>query len=114
MPNRMPAFSLHSACRMWFVVLLSLSVLSPALLDITTVEAKPVPGDGELPPPSLYFEETGHVLTGQFLDYWRTNGGFMEFGPPVTDQYVDQERGLTVQYFTKARFELRPLPWERG
>ena len=48
-------------------------------------------------PPSQYFPETGHSISGRFLEYWRTNGGLAVFGYPLTDERNEGER--KVQYF---------------
>ena len=53
-----------------------------------------------------YFKETGHGIGGGFLQYWRQNGGLMQFGLPLTDEV--QESGVTTQYFERAVFEFHP------
>lgn len=53
-----------------------------------------------------YFPETGHTVSGRFLEYWQNNGGLAVFGYPLTDER--QEDGRTVQYFERQRFELHP------
>lgn len=66
--------------------------------------------DGVVPPedgrPWQYFEETGHVAQGAFLEFFREHGGLDAFGYPRTDELV--EEGRTVQYFQRARFEWVP------
>ncbi len=57
-------------------------------------------------PPSQYFPETGHSISGRFLEYWRTNGGLAVFGYPLTDERNEGER--KVQYFERQRFEMHP------
>ena len=54
----------------------------------------------------IYFSETGHHLSGDFLNAWQANGGLMTFGYPITEPM--QQDGMTVQYFERARFELHP------
>lgn len=68
----------------------------------------------------LYFAETGHQLCHGFLNYWKNHG--LEFGDdgvsqreslalhgfPISEEFVDPESGLTVQYFERARFEYHP------
>lgn len=121
MRNHLGDFRLQLLGRVWLIVLMLLSLLSMALLDTAAVQAKPDPGDnasGSSEPPLkrnlLYFEETGHYLGGEFLEHWRTEGAYMEFGPPISEEFVDPLLGKTVQYFKKARFELVSLPRERG
>ena len=55
-----------------------------------------------------------------FLDYWKAHGlefgddgvSYREslalFGYPISDAFVDQATGMTVQYFERARFEYHP------
>ena len=57
------------------------------------------------PPTKVYIPQTGHHLAGAFLDYWRDNGGVTFLGNPISEQL--DEGGLTVQYFERARMELR-------
>lgn len=55
---------------------------------------------------SRVFSETGHVVSGPFLDkYDAAEKPELIYGYPVTGQFVD-DRGIQVQYFQKARFEL--------
>ncbi len=53
-----------------------------------------------------YFEETGHFVSGVFLDYFNKNGRLEIFGYPITEPFMDQ--GVRVQYFQKARMEWHP------
>ena len=53
----------------------------------------------------VYVEQTGHHLSGAFLDYWDLNGGPRLFGYPITEEFT--VGGSTYQYFQKARFEWR-------
>jgi hypothetical protein len=57
---------------------------------------------------SVYFPQTGHHLSNRagFLDFWRANGQLLNFGYPLTEEFV--ENGLIVQYFERARFEYHP------
>jgi D-alanyl-D-alanine carboxypeptidase len=68
--------------------------------------------DAVVPPPAgstlpwRYFDQTGHVVQGGFLDYFLAGGGVDTFGLPRTDEL--QEDGRTVQYFQRGRMELAP------
>jgi len=56
-----------------------------------------------------YFDETGHVVTGEFLAAYRSVPNPVQlYGYPITDAFQDTTRNLLVQYFQKARFELDP------
>ncbi|MEN9934414.1 MAG: hypothetical protein RLZZ387_993 [Chloroflexota bacterium] len=59
-----------------------------------------------------YFPETGHSLKGLFRQYWETRGGLQFFGYPISEEISENIGGqwLLVQYFERARFELRLYP----
>jgi glucose/arabinose dehydrogenase len=63
-------------------------------------------------PGSVLFRETGKRLGGVFLEYWRTHGGLMQQGYPISDEFteVSDLNGKTyiVQYFERAVFEHHP------
>lgn len=74
-------------------------------LDGRTFDPQPDPHD----PAKLWFQATGQVLDGAFLDYWQTYGGVRLFGnplSPVLSEAVPGAGSLPVQYFERARFEL--------
>jgi len=52
-----------------------------------------------------YFSATGHTLAGKFQDFWTVHGGLELFGYPISE--VIDQNGTKVQYFERARFELR-------
>jgi hypothetical protein len=66
--------------------------------------------DAVVPPapgwPWRYFEETGHVVQGEFLEHFTRHGGVEVFGLPRTDEL--EEDGRTVQYFQRGRLESAP------
>lgn len=61
---------------------------------------------------SVLFPETGKRLGGKFLDYWQRNGGLMQQGFPISDEFEERSeldgRTYTVQYFERAVFERHP------
>jgi hypothetical protein len=61
-----------------------------------------------------YFPETGHHVKGDFLHFYkRARDPQLVFGYPITEQMTSKD-GKTVQYFQRARFELRTeLPEEQ-
>ena len=62
-------------------------------------------------PRSTYFPETGHNLSGTFLQYWQRNGGLAQFGYPLSEEIrevLEDGRPYVVQYFERARFEHHP------
>lgn len=71
-------------------------------------------GSGETSPVEggLLFKETGHTVTGKFLEYWQTHGGLTRHGLPLTQPTyeVNPIDGQTylVQYFERSRLELHP------
>jgi hypothetical protein len=56
---------------------------------------------------SRYFSETGHNVSGEFLAFYQSNpNAEYIYGYPITEQFPSRD-GRTVQYFQRARFELR-------
>ena len=59
---------------------------------------------------SRHFPETGKRLGGEFLTYWRSHGGVMQQGLPISDEFVERNeldgKEYIVQYFERAVFEL--------
>lgn len=66
-----------------------------------------------------YIPETGHNISGEFLDYWLSHGGVAVFGLPISEQYSEVQLGgspnfggngspapVQVQWFERARLEL--------
>jgi hypothetical protein len=85
-----------NAARQFIVLLLFLAILSS--------EA----GSAVAQSPSVkFFPETGHHVRGDFLRFYNSvkNPGLV-FGYPITEQITAKD-GRTVQYFQRARFELR-------
>lgn len=53
-----------------------------------------------------YFPETGHWVTGEFLQYYQSaKDPLLVYGYPITDAFQDPLSGRLVQYFQRARFE---------
>lgn len=78
------------------LVLLVLVTLGSVGLPVT-------PGHAQGEDPPLFFEETGHAVSDEFLDYFKSKGGLALFGYPITEPF--SENGLRVQYFQNARME---------
>ena len=55
-----------------------------------------------------FFPETRHTVRKPFVEYFTQTGGVKQHGFPITDDYVDPQTGLLVQYFEKSRFEWHP------
>ncbi|MDI3339519.1 MAG: cellulase family glycosylhydrolase [Sphaerobacter sp.] len=63
-----------------------------------------------------YYRETGHSLSYGFKHFWDANGGLMNFGFPLSQEFDEQNQPPpagdgqvhTVQYFERARFEWHP------
>jgi hypothetical protein len=54
-----------------------------------------------------FFPETGHNVKGDFLRFYKSvRAPTLVFGYPITEQITAKD-GKTVQYFQRARFELR-------
>jgi hypothetical protein len=56
----------------------------------------------------LYFAGTGHTVRAPFLGFFTSTGGVGRYGLPITDDFVDPQTKLVVQYFQKARLEWHP------
>ena len=57
------------------------------------------------------FPETGHAVSGTFLEYWQNTGGLAQYGYPLSEvftQRLEDGREYQVQYFERARFEVHP------
>jgi len=54
---------------------------------------------------AVYFEETGHAVSGEMWKFWRTRG-LEAFGFPIGEAFDDG--GVRNQYFQRARLELPP------
>ncbi len=58
-------------------------------------------------PSSKYFSESGHNVKGDFFKYYNSNpNAIFLYGYPITEEFTSKD-GKTVQYFQRARFELR-------
>ncbi len=103
----------------------------PALIEAAFTPAPPTPvpptptltpyaGDptaARFAPPNLeaasrYYTETGHLLTGDFYNFYRSiQGGDTLFGLPLTEEFTQKlgDGGVyRVQYFERARLEMHP------
>lgn len=67
-------------------------------------------------PTEQCFPETGKCVRGDFLAYWRANGGLRQQGLPISDEMQETQapppagdgKTYTVQYFERSRFERHP------
>jgi hypothetical protein len=92
------AYNTVMARRYLFLGLLILAIIGGATWQTTQAQG------GE-----EYFDQTGHVVTGEFLAAYRSVPNPVQlFGYPITDAFQDTTRNLLVQYFQKTRFELDP------
>ncbi len=85
---------------------MKLSQKARVFLILATILGFLLPQPGRTQGKQEYFEETKHWVEGEFLEYFHSRGGLAIFGYPISESFVD--RGLTVQYFQKARLELHP------
>src|SRR5690242_13612646 len=90
------------------LLLLPLIAMSAALiLPVASARAETTPRTTDAPSAAFrYFADTGHSIGFKVRDFYEANGGEAVFGKPLTD--VISEDGMRVQYFERARFELRP------
>ena len=69
------------------------------------------PPSPPLPEPASYFPQTGHNLSGKFLEYWHSHGGLFVHGYPITEAVMERStdgKEHLVQWFERSRFELHP------
>ena len=59
------------------------------------------------PPTTVYIPETGQSIDGLFLELWRSGGGALSYGNPITPE-ITEAKGTIVQYYQYARFEYWP------
>jgi hypothetical protein len=60
---------------------------------------------------AVHFAETQHNLMPDFFAYWQANGGLVQFGYPLTEEFTQKlpdGKEYSVQYFERARFERHP------
>ena len=74
---------------------------APAQVSIAT-GIEPVPA---LAADRVYFEETGHSVSGPFWRLWRSYG-LDGFGYPISEPF--EQDGIVNQYFQRARAEMTP------
>ena len=79
-----------------------------AMLLITVVPTEAVPYSD-----SQYFPETGYTVKGAFKAYWERQGGLLQFGFPLTNEFkqfspTDPDKWYLTQYFQRAIFEYHP------
>ncbi len=61
------------------------------------------------PDSQRYFPETGHWVTGEFLETYQGVPNPIEiYGYPITEAYQEPTRSRIVQYFERTRFEMAP------
>jgi hypothetical protein len=77
--------------------------------DLLHRRCPPIP-PAHIPPHSdprrRYFPQTGHTLSGDFLDYFETHGGSVRFGLPISEPFL--WKGRLAQDFQSARFFWTP------
>jgi hypothetical protein len=69
------------------------------------------PPSNRQPSPAVYFPETGHNLSGVFLEYWHQHGGLAVNGYPITEPDMEAStdgKQYLTQWFERSRFELHP------
>jgi lipoprotein-anchoring transpeptidase ErfK/SrfK len=70
-------------------------------------------GNAELPPAigqpefAVYIAETGHTLSGVFLDYWRATGADAMFGLPISEPFAAPD-GYYSQVFERGVLQYLP------
>ena len=94
-------------------LILLIALVGSPLLSMTA-SAAPAPASTAIEssqqawsaPRTVFIPESGQMIDGVFLDYWRYNGGVSSYGNPITSEF--DRNGRTVQYYEYARFEYVP------
>ncbi len=98
----------HGSLRFALIIVAGLVLSASLCLAIQPLEVKAQTNEigltPEFVPRKAYFPETGHHLSGEFLETWLNNDDFTIYGFPITDPVA--EGGRIVQYFERARLEL--------
>ena len=92
--------------RLAAIVVVLMTAAAPA------VSAYPVDPNWS-PPTTVYIPETGQSIDGLFLDLWRSGGGALSYGNPISPE-ITEAKGKIVQYYQYARFEYWPEGDEDG
>jgi hypothetical protein len=82
---------------------------SPTPVPAETAPAEPTPTT-QATSECQHFPETGFMVCGRLLEYWRENGGLPVFGYPISPQRSELIEGepFQVQHFERNRLELHP------
>ena len=104
-----PRMPMNGNWRLWRLTGIAAVVMTAAA---PAVGAYPVDPNWS-PPSTVYIPETGHSIDGLFLDLWRSGGGALSYGNPITPEITEAE-GQIVQYYQYARFEYWPEGDENG
>jgi hypothetical protein len=103
-------FEAHTENKKPFDVLLSL--LGKVTMQQKYPSGPPSPPTAVNPETGEYFPQTGQWVSGEFLDYWKANGGLAQQGYPISQRFPEKSdldgKMYTVQYFERAVFELHP------
>src|SRR5687768_9185119 len=83
-------------------------IVALLMIAVPSVGAYPIDPNWS-PPSTVYIPETGHSIDGLFLDLWRSGGGTLSYGNPITPEFTEDE-GQIIQYYEYARFEY----WAQG
>ena len=104
-----PRMPMNGICRLW-----RLAGIAAVLMTAAAPAVGAYPVDPNWSPPStVYIPETGHSIDGLFLDLWRSGGGSLSYGNPITPEITEAE-GQIVQYYQYARFEYWPEGDQHG
>lgn len=83
-------------------------LLSSSLFIILSIVALPLSTTQATTNDPLCFAETGQCIHGPIRAYWEMHGGTLVFGLPISPQQeVIDSQPMQVQWFQRARFELR-------
>jgi hypothetical protein len=103
-------FELHPENQPPFDV--ELTLLGSMALKQKYPNGAPAPPTANNPNVGQYFPQTGQWVSDPFLSYWKSHGGLMQQGYPISGRFTEKSdldgKLYTVQYFERAVFELHP------
>src|SRR3954454_23797584 len=97
-----PRTSTSGLCYLWRLA----GIVALLMMAAPAVSAYPIDPNWS-PPTTVYISDTGQSIDGLFLDLWRSGGGAMSYGNPITPE-ITEAKGKIIQYYQYARFEYWP------
>ena len=105
--GRRPVIRMSRAAHLVGLVALLIALVATPLAASAQQITSTAPPSNWTPPRTVYIPQTGHMIDGVFLDFWRANNGIANYGFPVTPEFTMAD-GHIAQYYQYARYEYWP------